>query len=100
MSVAEVSNEVVLFDGLDYQFGIGSLVRPDGWDWNMPLLPSDWEAAKYRIESAKYAGVTKAVNIKITGRKIDYRGNKVRCQIEFVGDGEDSVFHGGYIYLS
>jgi hypothetical protein len=80
---------------------IGSLVEPDGWKLAEMLCPSDWDKADFYLHTGHEHGVTKvAVNIKVTGRKTRRRyGNQfwVRIRIEFVGDGEPSKFHGGWL---
>jgi hypothetical protein len=42
------------------------------------------------------------VNVEITGKRRNHAGNWGwrRCRIEFVGDGEPSVFSGGWIKTS
>ena len=55
----------------------------------------------FSLPSATLEGVIYAVNVSITGTKklLLPTGNyKMRCKIEFVRDGEPSVFSGGWIY--
>ncbi len=85
--------------GVDVQPEVDSIVQPDNWPLSQRLLPSDWEAAQFRITTDQVVIPSLAVNIKVTGRTWQRRqGNYwVRVQIEFVGDGEPSTFHTGWM---
>ncbi len=84
-------------EGMDVRPAAGRLVRPDGWSWAMPLTVSEWEGADFRINSARYADVSRAVNVKVTGRTV--RNGMVRVSLEWVGDGEPSEFTGGFMQV-
>lgn len=85
-------------DGCDVRPLPGRLVQPDGWQWAMPLTPSDWEQAAFRLPSARYNWVRWAVNVEVTGRTI--RNGRVRVKITFVGDGEPDTTHHGWMTLT
>jgi len=82
----------------------GSYIKPDGWNVGDNLAPADYfkdgsfPGCEYRLHSR---GGNLAVNVRITGRPYptsNYNLWKSRCRIEFVGDGEPSIFAGGYIW--
>lgn len=91
---------------------IGSYVQPDAWKHGEKLVASDWDQAQFRIPTGIRAGgaftmtpsgyVEIAINVEVTGRtwqRAPYTGTlRVRCRIEFVGDGEPSSFSGGWLY--
>lgn len=81
--------------GIDVTPKSGMLVQPDGWSWGMPLQTSEWDGSQFRIDSARYTDVSLSVNVKVTGRTL--QKGRVRVQIEFVGDGEPSTFHSGWM---
>ena len=83
---------------------IGDYVKPDGWNIGERLTGDDgysdsnFPGCQFRLQSSHEPNL--AVNIKVTGRKVHYNwtSDKVRCQIEFVGDGGPSVFSGGWLH--
>jgi hypothetical protein len=90
--------------GLEYYgreicVAVGSVIEPDEWVCGMALEASDWEGATYRLESCRYPGVSSAVNVTISGRTVVRRAgnNVVRVRIEWVEDGEESSYSGGYM---
>jgi hypothetical protein len=101
-SVAPASNTRHQFTayGRTHTIQVGSYIKPEGWRLGNLLTPSDWDGAEFRIESPNYPGVTRAVNVTVTGRTFqglphsDARWVKVR--IEFVGDGEPSTSAKGW----
>ena len=81
----------------------GDHVKPDGWEVGSNLLPSDgysdslFPGCDFRLPSI---GGNLAVNIKVTGHRTyitDLGRVKVRCRIEFVGDGSPSTFAHGWL---
>lgn len=88
---------------------LGLNIQPDGWkkfSWETLQQADDYSddsfaGCQYRLptERADYA-----VNVAITGRKshdigsYDHPWYKTRVKIEYVGDGEPSVFDGGWIF--
>lgn len=81
-------------------------IKPDGWRIG-ERLQSDcgykddsFPGCQYRLP-ADNGNYSLAVNIKITGRQVQYHFTKdrIRCKIEFVGDGEESTFTGGWLYF-
>lgn len=79
----------------------GKVIHPDGWAWGTILLPSEWEKAKYRIHSVNYPDRVMAINVNITGRTLVRKAGDlwVRIKIEWVGDGEESTFSGGFMRI-
>ena len=81
---------------------VGDNIQPDLWKLWESLESSDgfsdesFPGCQFRLACKDYK---LAVNIKVTGKPrfngVTYQS---RCQIEFVGDGEPSVFSGGLIY--
>src|ERR1041384_2449707 len=80
---------------------VGSEIIPDGWHGaRSKLIPSEWDAADFRLPSYSYDGIAYGVKIGITGRKIRYNlpgrtGMFVRVEIEWVNDGEPNTFSHG-----
>jgi len=96
----------------DYQPKDGDFLKPDGWhigegieDDPCHYQDESFPGCQFRIFSYT-SGSKLAINLGVTGK--DYllpdwgvRGQpryKCRVRIEFVGDGEPSVFCGGYLY--
>ena len=80
--------------------GAGSVIEPDGWQISQRLEESSWDAAEFRIPTGHAFGVTSlAVNVTVTGRTWVSRCGDLwtRVKIEFVGDGEPSVMHKGWM---
>ena len=81
-------------------------IYPDSWNtWEFVELDNDtytdssWAGCDYRISSGP--SKDSAINIHITGRtsKPTRSGTwKTRVRIEFVGDGQPSVFVGGIVF--
>lgn len=80
----------------------GDFLKPDEWPVGERLHPDDgysdssFPGCEFRLPGSN--GYMLAVNVKITGRKIRRNGS-IRCRVEFVGDGEPSVFSGGDLYM-
>ena len=94
-----MSNIVTIY-GIDRQAKVGDYIEPDGWRFGERLQSSTWEAAEFYLPTGYDFGIkVLAVNIKVTGRTIKCRhgARYVRVQIEFVGDGEPSTFHSGWL---
>lgn len=89
---------VTAVDGRDVSPTLGRLVQPDGWAWAVPLQPSGWSAADFRLPSANYPDRSWAVKVTVTGRTV--QKGRIRVKIEFVGDGEPSTFHSGWMTLT
>ena len=92
-----------LIYGNEVEVKLDSYIVPDGWTFGGIVIASDWDKADFCLtKSASYAGdpiESLAVNVTITGstwqrRQGDYW---IRVKIEFVGDGEPSVFSGGWM---
>ena len=90
----------MLIYGNEVEVKLGSCIRPDGWRFGERLTASDWNMAQFRLPTGS-AGPIKslAVNVTITGRTWQRREGDlwVRVRVEFVGDGEPSVFVGGWM---
>ena len=94
------TKEPVTIWNREYLPEVGSLIRPDGWRFSERLVESDWSEAEFYLLTGHCVGIQQvAVNITITGRTLQrFDGDLwVRVKIEFVGDGEPSVFHGGWM---
>ena len=92
----------------NYAPKIGDFVVPDKWIFGEKLETDDgysdteFPGCQFRLRSTP-RGVplgSLAVNIKITGRDLQYHwnGQRLRVKIEFVGDGEPSQFTGGWLF--
>ena len=87
---------------------IGNYISPDEWKFGGILIESDnysdaeFAGCQFRMKSGNYEGVSYAVNIKITGRKINYDlfNKRIRVEIEFVGDGEPSIKTHGWMFIN
>lgn len=78
---------------------VGSYVETDSRKMGEALLAcDDWDEADFRYPSV--CGPI-ACNVHVTGRTVQYRGGTrwVRCQVEFVGDGEPNTCVSGWILL-
>jgi len=82
---------------------VGDYVKPDGWNIGESLKEDDgfkdsmFPGCQFRLHSI---GGELAVNIKITSRMYRvFHGSWgwLRVEIEFVGDGEESQFCGGWL---
>jgi hypothetical protein len=64
------------------------------------LLPcTDWDRAQFRIP-VKHLQI--AVNVRITGTMVHRTAAcypRIRCEVEFVGDGEPSRFERAWLHL-
>jgi len=82
---------------------VGACIRPENWAFGSRLIPSDWNNAEFRLPRPNaFPGdpiQSLAVNVVITGRSFQRREGDYWCRvrIEFVGDGEPSVFVGGWM---
>lgn len=86
--------------GVEVRPQVGSVILPDNWRISHKLQPSAWDQAEFYLPTGYTAGITKiAVNITVTGRTWQRHSGDlwVRVRIEFVGDGEPSVFHKGWM---
>lgn len=86
--------------GNEVEVAVGSVIHPDNWRFSQKLIPSNWDAAQFCIPTGHDYGITHlSVNVRVTGRTFQRREGDywVRVQIEFVGDGEPSTFHGGWM---
>ena len=89
----------------------GDYLMPDDWASGETVmkgkdyLDSSFIGSEFCIYS-KTDGYYLPINITITGRKnlfnknYSKNGKKYRCKIEFVKDGEASIFQSGYIVAS
>ena len=86
---------------------IGNYITPDEWKSGGLLIESDgysdeeFPGCQFRLKSGNYTDVSYAVNVKVTGRKINYDmiSKRIRVEIEFVGDGEPSTKTHGWMFL-
>lgn len=85
--------------GREYRVEVGTVIKPDNWQFGQRLERSEWDRAAFRLPSGRYPGVSTAVNVVITGRTLRRIGGSywLRVLIEFVGDGEPSISHGGWM---
>ena len=98
---ATMTNSTIIY-GREFnkEGAIGMYLVPDGWRFGSRLEASDWDKAKFYLPTNSGGPVKAiAVNVKITGRTLQRICGDlfVRCQIEFVGDGEPSTFTGGWL---
>lgn len=91
---------------------VGNYILPDGWKSGIGenleksdgFKDSSFPGSDYRLPLPNCGG-SAAVNVKITGRKIIYRGGNYsigwkRCKVEWVrDDNEPSEFSGAWIAL-
>ena len=81
---------------------LGSIVKPDEWQGSSYLIEGEnyvdesFPGCEFRLPSCAVNDLDYAVNIKITGKKY-HRYKGFRCQIEFVHDGDENVYTGGWI---
>lgn len=90
----------MVIHGNEVEVKLGSCVRPDGWRFGQRLIASAWDVARFRLPTGSAGPVESlAVNVVATGRTWQRRegGYWVRVRVEFVGDGEPSVFAGGWM---
>lgn len=90
----------MLIYGNEVEVKVGSCIRPDGWRFGERLTVSDWNKAQFRLPTGSSGPIKSlAVNVTITGRTWQRREGDlwVRVRVEFVGDGEPSVFVGGWM---
>jgi hypothetical protein len=87
--------------GQQVEAKVGSYVVPELWRIGGRLMPSDWEPAQFRLPTGQAVVTSVAVNVTVTGRTMQRRQGSlyVRCQVEFVGDGEPSTFSGGWLLV-
>jgi len=97
---------------------VGDYVAPDGWQkesvgasasWQGQWLTegdepvdADYQGSDFRLPSGTWVDVSSPVNITVTGRKVhftNHQGARVRVQIEWVRDGEEIEFSGGWMTL-
>lgn len=81
----------------------GRVIRMDNWRLTTTLTACEVpELAAFRVLTPN-TQQNLAVNVTVTGRKpvkTAYSdAHWVRIKIEFVGDGEPSTFHGGYMKI-
>jgi 5-enolpyruvylshikimate-3-phosphate synthase len=81
--------------GYDVEVTVGKCVKLDARSVSELLLPCEWEGAQFRFPGKQ----NMACNVKLTGRTFrHYMGALwVRCEVEFVGDGEPSTFAKGWV---
>lgn len=77
----------------------GKYVEPDSWAIGSCLEEDETGMAAFRLRSARYAEIAYPVNVTVTGRTYQRKHGslRVRVQIEFVHDGEESTVHGGWM---
>lgn len=78
----------------------GDFVKLDGASVSRALVAWSNDIAEFGLESLA-GGPIKAVacRIEITGRKVNFKDNSVRCRVVFVGDGEPDTFASGKVFL-
>jgi hypothetical protein len=84
---------------------IGDYLIADGWSGigsNLqagdPYVDGDYRGAQFRVTFQQHTDRSAAINVTVTGRKSD-RDGFYRCRIEFVGDGEQSIFTKGKVLI-
>lgn len=82
----------VVIDGQEIEIKAGMYLKLDAVSYSRMLLNGD-NFCPFRLESYAWFQAHGEVNgpacrIEITGRKINWRTNSVRCQVVFLGDGE------------
>lgn len=87
----------------EVKVAVGTVVKLDARRVSQRLMPSDWDQAQFRFPTWAL-GPNKGVacNVVVTGRTFQVREGArwVRCQVEFVGDGEPSTFAGGWVLVN
>lgn len=90
-----------------YSPQIGDYLMPDQWIYGSWLKESDgysdseFPGCQFRLPTQNCHPYELAINITVTGRDFwvpTYGQYRCRCKIEFVGDGEESTFSGGWLY--
>jgi len=78
---------------------IGNFIAPDEWKIGAALESGNF--ASFELPSSNIADIKYPVNVKVSGRTVNYSnyGKRVRVQIEFVKDGEESTFSGGWMTI-
>ena len=82
-------------------------VIPDGWEKaagvGVPTTPSGYTEFDFYMERSEVPTEAYGVKLRVTGRTVQGYGSatgpRIRCQIEFVGDGVPSRFHGGWLMV-
>jgi len=96
---------IVEIYGREQQAKVGSYVIPDGWNVGDVLLKGDepvdasYQGSQFRVLTRQPVIPSLPVNVELTGRTLQRRGGllMIRCQIEFVKDGEPSEFVSGWM---
>jgi hypothetical protein len=81
---------------------VGTVIKLDARRISEALLPCEWEAADFRFPcwALRNNGITGvACKVVITGRTFQHFEGRiwVRCEVEFVNDGEPSTFAKGWV---
>jgi len=88
---------------------VGDFLKPDGWGkFAGEILQEDdgfkdslFPGCQFRLPSQVAPDCQFAVNVKVTGRverKVNGSWGWWRVEVEFVGDGEESTFCGGWLH--
>ena len=92
---------VVSIDGFSYHApAAGDFVKLDCNSISRRLVAWDNPIAELGLECHN-GGPIQAVacKVEITGRKVDFRDNSVRCRVVFLGDGEPDTTAPGKLFL-
>jgi len=95
------------YDGKIRPF-VGKYLIPDGWRGQGSKIVDSSEYDKtyfgfdvLRLPSGHYENVSSAVRVRVTSRLVTVVDgfSKVRCEIEWLKDGEDSEFSHGWLFI-
>ncbi len=91
----------VLIDGFSYHApAAGDFVKLDCNRVSRQLVAWENDLATLGLECHS-GGPIRAVacRVEVTGRKVDFRDNSVRCRVVFVGDGSPDTVASGKLFL-
>lgn len=110
----ESKQEWSKWNGREVEPMVGDFVMPDGWQTRHSSQEGswlvadslEWDRCDFRLPAGGPMNFELAVNVKVTGRKVhvetlgeNWVSAKVRVEVEFVRDGEESTFSGGWMVL-
>lgn len=105
MDTASLPSTDFTIQGEQFTVKVGDVVERDGGlaerlHHGDNFADSSYPGCQFRVPVNGNGPIkSAAVNIKVTGRTWKWRSDRcwVRCQIEYVGDGEPSTFCGGWL---
>jgi hypothetical protein len=91
----------ILIDGFSYHApAAGDFVKLDCNRISRQLVAWESDIADLGLECHSGGPIRSvACRVEVTGRKVDFRDNSVRCRVVFVGDGEPDKVASGKLFL-